>query len=110
MESLSAAPCAQLLYFADLPRSLVEDHVCVMAARRALPVPSPPASPRRSRGRSREGTSFPVAPPATELPGGYAAFLADLKRRVERERLRVVVAANSALVLLYWDLGKAILD
>ncbi len=29
---------------------------------------------------------------------------------MERERLRVVVAANSALVLLYWDLGKAILD
>ncbi len=81
-----------------------------MAARRALPVPSTPASPRRSRGRSREGTSFPVAPPAAELPGGYAAFLADLKGRVERERLRVVVAANSALVLLYWDLGKAILD
>lgn len=81
-----------------------------MAARRALPVASPPTSPRRSRGRLREGTSFPVAPPASELPEGYAAFLADLKGRVERERLRVVVAANSALVLLYWDLGKAILD
>jgi predicted nuclease of restriction endonuclease-like (RecB) superfamily len=79
-----------------------------MAARRALP--SPPAPSRRSRGRTREGTSFPVAPPAAELPEGYAAFLADLKTRVERERLRVVVAANSALVLLYWDLGKAILD
>lgn len=81
-----------------------------MAARRALPVTSPPTSPRRSRGRLREGTSFPVAPPASELPEGYAAFLADLKGRVERERVRVVVAANSALVLLYWDLGKAILD
>lgn len=51
-----------------------------------------------------------MAPPASELPEGYAAFLADLKARVERERVRVVVAANSALVLLYWDLGKAILD
>nr|MCU0658120.1 hypothetical protein [Polyangiaceae bacterium] len=64
-----------------------------MATRRALP--SPPAPSRRSRGRIREGTSFPVAPPAAELPEGYAAFLADLKTRVERERLRVVVAANS---------------
>lgn len=81
-----------------------------MAARRVLPVPSPPASPRRSRGQPREDSSFPVAPPAAELPEGYVSFLADLKGRVERERVRVVVAANSALVLLYWDLGKAILD
>jgi predicted nuclease of restriction endonuclease-like (RecB) superfamily len=81
-----------------------------MAARRALAVPPQTSSPRRSRGRPTEGASFPVAPPASELPAGYAAFLADLKTRVERERLRVVVAANSALVLLYWDLGKAILD
>jgi predicted nuclease of restriction endonuclease-like (RecB) superfamily len=81
-----------------------------MAARRVLPVPLTPTSPRRSRGQPREDSSFPVAPAAAELPAGYAAFLADLKGRVERERVRVVVAANSALVLLYWDLGKAILD
>ena len=31
-----------------------------------------------SRGQLREGTSFPVAPPASELPGVHVAFLADL--------------------------------
>jgi len=40
----------------------------------------------------------------------YAAVLANLKERVGRERLRVVVAANAAMVLLYWDIGRVVLD
>src|SRR5882724_3437724 len=40
----------------------------------------------------------------------YAETLADLKQRIARERVRVVLAANSAMVLLYWDVGKVILD
>jgi hypothetical protein len=31
----------------------------------------------------------------------YGVVLADLKARLERERLRVIIAANSAMVLLY---------
>ena len=66
---------------------------------------------RRSRGRTRdEGASFPVAPPRAELPRGYAETLGDIKQRIQQERLRVVMAANSAMVLLYWDIGRLILD
>ena len=65
---------------------------------------------RRSRGRTREGASFPVAPPRSELPSGYAEALTEIKRRVQEERLRVVLAANSAMVLLYWDIGRMILE
>lgn len=61
-------------------------------------------------GRSREGAAFPVAPLRSQLPNDYSRFLASLKTRIERERVRVVTAANAAMVLLYWDLGKAILD
>jgi predicted nuclease of restriction endonuclease-like (RecB) superfamily len=51
-----------------------------------------------------------VAPPRSELPRGYAKTLGEIKRRIQQERLRVVLAANSAMVLLYWDIGRMILD
>ena len=40
------------------------------------------------------------------LPNDYASVLKELKERIQSERLRVTLAANSALVLLYWDIGK----
>ncbi len=69
------------------------------------------AAARVSRGRTHPGgASFPVAPPRSELPRGYAKTLGEIKRRIQQERLRVVLAANSAMVLLYWDIGRMILD
>ena len=43
------------------------------------------------------------------MPEGYAGFLADLKQRIGRERVRAVRAANSAMVMLYWEIGRSIL-
>ena len=66
---------------------------------------------RVSRGRAHSGgASFPVAPPRSELPRSYAKTLGEIKRRIQEERLRVVLTANSAMVLLYWDIGRVILD
>jgi predicted nuclease of restriction endonuclease-like (RecB) superfamily len=45
----------------------------------------------------------------SDLPTDYAATLHWLKQRISRERLRVVLSANSAMVLLYWDIGRTIL-
>jgi len=67
-------------------------------------------SERKSRGRSREDGSFPVPVGKTEVPAEYAAVLSELKKRIQSERLRVTLTANSAMVLLYWDIGKVILD
>ncbi len=53
---------------------------------------------------------FPVAPPRAGLPSGYAGILRDLKQRIQQERLRTVLAANSAMVQLYWDIGRTILE
>jgi predicted nuclease of restriction endonuclease-like (RecB) superfamily len=64
---------------------------------------------RRSRGKEREQAIFPVPPPRAELPTDYATVLNEIKGRIQQERLRVVLAANSAMVLLYWDIGKMIL-
>lgn len=44
------------------------------------------------------------------LPTSYIAVLTVLKKRIAQERLRVVMAANSAMVLLYWDIGQIILQ
>jgi len=38
-----------------------------------------------------------------KLPG-------DIKEQIQSERLRVTLAANAAMVLLYWDIGKVIPD
>ena len=53
---------------------------------------------RRTRGRSRGGASFPVAPPRAELPRGYSKVLAEIKRRIRQERVRVVLADDHPIV------------
>ena len=36
-------------------------------------------------------------------------FLTNLTNVFERERLRVILSANAAMVLLHWDIGRTIL-
>lgn len=65
----------------------------------------------RTRGRVREeGAEFPIAPPCSEVPKDYAQVLSNIKERIQRERLHVVLSANSAMVLMYWDIGRTILE
>jgi len=65
---------------------------------------------RKQRGKTDRDVMFPVAPTAIELPVDYGDWLADLKKRIHTERLRVVIASNMAMVLLYWDIGARILE
>ncbi len=44
------------------------------------------------------------------LPSDYATVLNDIKERVQTERVRVTLGANAAMVLLYWDIGRTILE
>ena len=66
-------------------------------------------APRLSRGRVREGASLPVPQARAGLPSDYASVLAEIKNRIQKERSKVVLAANTALVQLYWDIGRMIL-
>lgn len=50
------------------------------------------------------------ASPAIALPAGYAAWLADIKTRVQSARSRAALAANAELVGLYWHIGNDILQ
>ncbi len=65
---------------------------------------------REAIGRSRRDARFTAASSLTSLPSDYGDVLEEIKHRIRRERLRVVMAANSAMVLLYWDIGKMILE
>lgn len=48
--------------------------------------------------------------PKSILPSDYPGFLAEVKSRISRERVRAALSANSAMILLYWDIGKLILS
>ncbi len=67
-------------------------------------------SERRSRGQRRGDVLFPVPPGHDSLPESYPDVLGEIKHRIQTERLRVTMAANSAMVILYWDIGRLILD
>ncbi len=77
---------------------------------------------RRRQDRGKSGGS--KAPPAivqaapAQLPAGpdggpangYAELLAELKTRIRTARIRAGVAVNRELVLLYWHMGRQILN
>ena len=54
--------------------------------------------------------SGPGGQPPGALPAGYATLLADLKARVRAAQLRAALSVNRELILLYWDLGKTIVE
>jgi len=44
------------------------------------------------------------------VPADYGRWLSDLKTRIAAARVRAAVSANRELVLLYWDIGREIVD
>jgi predicted nuclease of restriction endonuclease-like (RecB) superfamily len=72
------------------------------------------AKPKRPKPQTlpakAPGARIPHPLSAAELPADYPQLLDALKQRIRQERLRVVMAANAAMVLLYWDIGRAILE
>jgi len=65
---------------------------------------------RKHRGNKKDGVMFPVAPSKLDMPADYTHWLADLKSNIAKTRLKVIIASNAAMVLLYWEIGKRILD
>jgi len=47
---------------------------------------------------------------STLLPPDYDALLADLKARIRAAQVRAALAVNRELVLLYWHIGRDILE
>lgn len=64
----------------------------------------------RGRGGANRSAAFPVSPPRLGLPSDYTEVLGTIKARIQQERVSAVMTANSAMVLLYWDIGHMILE
>jgi predicted nuclease of restriction endonuclease-like (RecB) superfamily len=48
--------------------------------------------------------------PSIRFPADYGATLNAIQQRVRQARARTILAASSSLILLYWDIGRMILD
>ena len=46
----------------------------------------------------------------SRLPHGYASLLKELKEKILHARVKASLAANREMILLYWQIGKAILN
>ncbi|MGH7990829.1 MAG: PDDEXK nuclease domain-containing protein [Limisphaerales bacterium] len=65
---------------------------------------------RKTAATGLAKTSGQGGKPSAALPVGYVNLLTDLKARVRAAQLRAVVSVNRELILLYWDIGKIIVE
>ena len=65
---------------------------------------------RKQRGKIKEEVVFPVAESLSAMPDKYKSFIAQLKEQIKTERLKTVLSANSAMVMMYWNIGNSIIE
>lgn len=64
---------------------------------------------RKRMGKEKANVTIPTASSLLEMPRSYAELLESIKAQVQRARLKAVLSANAALVMLYWHIGQSIL-
>lgn len=64
---------------------------------------------QRALQKNRNGVFMPVPPVINETPEGYINLLEDIKLQIRQERMKAALSANSAMVLMYWNIGNTIL-
>lgn len=64
---------------------------------------------RKRMGKDKKGVIFPIAPNLSEMSDDYLKFIEDIKKEIKKQRISIVLNANSGMVCLYWSIGKAIL-
>lgn len=60
-------------------------------------------------GKNKNGVIFPVAPNLSEMGDAYLKFIEKVKSEIQKQRISVVLNANSSMICLYWNIGRAIL-
>lgn len=64
---------------------------------------------RNHMGKNKNGVLFPVAPNLSEMSDAYLSFIEEVKAEIQKQRISVVLNANSSMICLYWNIGRAIL-
>ena len=72
-------------------------------------------SRKRTESRSsvvpvEEGVSKKSGGGIAGLPAGYGELLGEIKARIARSRIEAALAANHALIDLYWHIGRSIVE
>src|SRR5690349_356089 len=76
-------------------------------ARKKTATPKANNTPRTGPGRRSPARRAP----ATDAPlASYAALLDDLKARIRTAQIKAALAVNRELIVLYWDIGRAIVE
>ena len=65
---------------------------------------------RKSRGTAKPDVIMPAPVTLVEMPEDYTALLAIIKERIAHERIKALFSANTAMMLMYWDIGRSILE
>lgn len=65
---------------------------------------------RKHMGKDVPGVIIPVAPVRSEMSASYASFINELKETVRSTRVQVTLQANAQLTMMYWHIGKMILE
>ena len=64
---------------------------------------------RNHMGKNKNGVLFPVAPNLSEMSETYLKFIEEVKSEIQKQRISVVLNANSSMICLYWNIGRGIL-
>lgn len=64
---------------------------------------------RKQRGKEKDEVIFPMAESLSAMPEDYKTFISQLKTEIKRERLKAVLSANNAMIMMYWRIGTSIL-
>lgn len=64
---------------------------------------------RKQMGKNKDGVILPVAPNLSEMSDAYLSFIEEVKAEIRKRRISVVLNANSSMICLYWNIGRAIL-
>lgn len=64
---------------------------------------------RNYMGKNKDGVIFPVAPNLSEMSDAYLKFIEEVKSEIQKQRISVVLNANSSMTCLYWNIGRGIL-
>lgn len=64
---------------------------------------------RNHMGKNNVGVIIPVAPNLSEMSDVYLKFIEEVKAEIQKQRISVVLNANSSMICLYWNVGRAIL-
>ncbi len=65
---------------------------------------------RKRMGKDKDGVIFPVAPNLSDMSDNYLDFIEEVKKEIQKQRISVVLNANSSMICLYWSIGNAILQ